>query len=126
VLDSAAHLVVKTQEMLVMLVKRVGVRRQMRLRLQLVRGHLHQRRVGVPLQLTRALRLAPRWPVLGLSGRGPTVAASVSAGVGESAGIRTDRTMIHQSSKPKHLKPILRVAFIYPWATPVTEGDGAT
>lgn len=109
-LDSAAHLVVKTQEMLVMLVKRVGVRRQMRLQ----------------LQLTRALRLAPRWLVMGLSGRGPTVAASVSAGVGESAGIRTDRTMIHQSSKPKHLKPILRVAFIYPWATPVTEGDGAT
>jgi len=101
VLDSAAHLVAKTQEMLVKLVK---VRRQVPLRLQLVKVKLHQGRMRVPLQLTRALRLAPRWLVLGLSGRGPTVAASVSAGVGESAGIRTDRTVMippGQSSKRK-------------------------
>jgi hypothetical protein len=96
VLDSAAHLVAKTREMLVKLV-RVRVMRQVRPRLQLVKPvkvQLHQGRMRMPLQLARALRLALRWLVLRLSGRGPAVAASVSAGVDESVGTRTDRTVM--------------------------------
>jgi hypothetical protein len=77
-------LLVETQGMKA---KPVKVHRQVRL-LELVKVRLGQERIRAPLQLTRALRLAPRWPVLGLSGRGPTVAACVSAGVGESASIR--------------------------------------
>jgi hypothetical protein len=89
--------------------KLVTVRRKVRL-LQLV-IRLGQEQIRAPLQLTRALRLAPRWPVLGLSGLGPTVAACVSAGVGESAGTRAmiPPVVRTQASKDDSRNSLLRL-----------------